>query len=241
MLVCTFFALVIKGNIFSRKKRAVIFTWIVFGISFSSVVIVNTLFTWPKLLSAAYLLIVYGLLFEEKRYEVPPWVWILSVGAGTALAMLAHGGAIFALAAMFMIYIFKHIRQIKIFIAGTVFFITYAPWFYYQKLIDPPGDRLIKWHLAGVIDIDSNSFVESFSNSFSKIGFIGWLDGRLDNLLVIIRGFFVFDLVGVLSWWSKSTTLDVFPKSFFGAFYSLWFFSPFLGSCYSWYISPGIE
>jgi hypothetical protein len=30
--------------------------------------------------------------------------------------------------------------------------LIYGPWVLYQKYYDPPGDRLLKWHLAGTID-----------------------------------------------------------------------------------------
>ena len=38
----------------------------------------------------------------------------------------------------------------------------------YQRYDDPPGDRLIKWHLAGVSEIDDRGSLETIVDSYTQ-------------------------------------------------------------------------
>jgi hypothetical protein len=67
--------------------------------------------------------------------------------------MLCHGGSSFALMGIAMAWLVVRRYPLRQFLVGAAAtaFITYIPWSLYQKYGDPPGDRLLKWHLAGVI------------------------------------------------------------------------------------------
>jgi hypothetical protein len=56
----------------------------------------------------------------------------------------------------------------------------------YQKFFDPPGDRLIKWHLAGVIHPNQESVFKSIFNSYSEIGVDKIVDFKSANLKILI-------------------------------------------------------
>lgn len=49
--------------------------------------------------------------------------------------------------------------------------LLYLPWFLYQKLFDPPGDRLLKWHLASVEKVDRRPFLQALTDSYSHLIF----------------------------------------------------------------------
>ena len=44
---------------------------------------------------------------------------------------------------------------------GLLALVLYAPWLAYQRLYDPPGDRLLKWHLAGVTEVEVTMTAET--------------------------------------------------------------------------------
>ena len=50
----------------------------------------------------------------------------------------------------------------------TLLFVVLLPWVLYQKVYDPPGNRLLKWHIAGVIDVDSRGFLEALYQSYKN-------------------------------------------------------------------------
>src|SRR6185436_18513402 len=68
-----------------------------------------------------------------------------------ALAWLSHGGAAFSLIALAPWIVARMFRGERggWLAAASVFLLLAVPWFAYQRFYDPPGDRLLKWHLAG--------------------------------------------------------------------------------------------
>ena len=130
---------------------------IVLGISlFSGFFFLNTFFCWPKLLPAAFLLCSAGLLWGRDRKDPVPLPAAVMAGICAALALLGHGGSIFGLLAMIVVYLATRRRLNKALLLAPAIaaFLTMSPWFAYQKFYDPPGDRLIKYHLAGREAID---------------------------------------------------------------------------------------
>lgn len=71
-------------------------------------VIVNTFFTWPKLLSVTYLLLLFALLFRPRPPDEPRTATGLLIGGLAALSVLSHG-----LAFVFIDFV------VLIFIPGT--------------------------------------------------------------------------------------------------------------------------
>jgi len=71
---------------------------VLFACCLLPVALVNTYFVWPKLLSAAYLLLVFALLFcrQPESCSARRASGVL-IGALTALALLSHGSSLFAL------------------------------------------------------------------------------------------------------------------------------------------------
>jgi hypothetical protein len=52
--------------------------------------------------------------------------------------------------------------------ALAVFLALYAPWMAYQKSFAPPGDRLVKWHLAGSMAIDGRGALRTVVDAYSS-------------------------------------------------------------------------
>jgi hypothetical protein len=128
----------------------------------SGFVLVNTFFVWPKLLAAAYAIGALTLLVLGKpRPFVAAGKWsAVLCGALIAFGMLSHGGTIFALIGGLAIVIALRPRiPLKAFaIVLLSAFLIYLPWILYQKYFDPPGDRLLKMHLAGIEPLNPRPF-----------------------------------------------------------------------------------
>jgi hypothetical protein len=151
--------------------------------------IINTLYTWPKMLAVGYLLLVFALLFcQRPETGAERKMSGILIGGLTALAILSHGSSLFALIGFtVVVVIFWAWPPLKTMICGAATLLAlYVPWMLYQILIDPPGDRLLKWHFAGVIDIDSRPFLATLRESYGALSWHDYLQGRLTNLTPLI-------------------------------------------------------
>jgi hypothetical protein len=66
-------------------------------------------------------------------------------------------------------------------IAALSALIFFVPWAAYQRFYDPPGNRLLKWHLAGVIAVDSRGFFQSVRDSYGTLSWSAWLHCKMMN------------------------------------------------------------
>jgi hypothetical protein len=156
----------------------------------SDVAIVNGFFVWPKLLPAGLLLAAAALvatpLWPQLRGN--RWAAVL-VGALFALAMLGHGSSIFGIVPLALVAAYRGLPSWRwVGIALLVGVVLLAPWSAYQRWGDPPGDRLIKWQLAGVIDLDGRGAGETLIDSYREAGVGGTLHNKAENFVVISGG-----------------------------------------------------
>ncbi len=119
-------------------KRAQAISLCIIGIS--ALMLLNTLYVWPKLLAATFCLIYYISMFpadlDQRRWG--------QAGLGAAMALLSHGGALFFLVGASALHLAWYRRQslATLIKAGVLASVIYMPWIAYQRLVDPPGDRL---------------------------------------------------------------------------------------------------
>jgi hypothetical protein len=67
------------------------------------------------------------------------------------------------------------------------FLLIIAPWMCYQKFYEPPGNRLLKWHLAGVIPIDNRGTWETLYTSYHDISWGTALQNKQANLNILFK------------------------------------------------------
>jgi hypothetical protein len=90
-----------------------------------------------------------------------------------------------------------------------------APWLAYQRVIAPPGNRLLKWHLAGVIDIDQRSFRQAMVDQYTKPPLREILANKRSNIRELVNPErFLADVVPVLG---SDTSIDRVRQREFGS------------------------
>jgi hypothetical protein len=208
---------------------------LIISIAFSSLSALHTVFVWPKIIAASYTLMFFiacctDILKDENRKRV------LLIAFSIPLAMLSHGGCIFALLGISIVALLKSKKNfvVDILKASPLIVLLYSPWYYYQHNIDPPGDRLLKWHLAGIEAVNDRPFVKTLEESYSSITLSNWFNAKLANFDKIFSGTmeFIKDIYHTLT--LSDQTVDnlnastLIGKSFFTFFYSYWFLSPLI-------------
>ena len=151
---------------------------------FSQFFVVNTFFVWPKLLCAAFFILgLCALRFVPGTIERAGPFDVALAGAAISLALLSHGGAAFSVIALaFVLLITRQLPSLRSMVAGFAMMLVFmVPWIGYQKLYNPPGNRLLKMHLAGDPTLDPMSFGEALKDAYTKPGISQILKNKIEN------------------------------------------------------------
>ena len=156
----------------------------------SDVAIVNGFFVWPKLLPTAMLLAAAALvltpLWEDLRRNA--WAGAL-VGALFGVAMMGHGSSVFGIVPLALIAAFRGLPSWRwLGVAVLAGALLTVPWSAYQKWGEPPGNRLLKYQLAGVTELDDRGFGETFLDSYGEAGFGGTIHNKTENFVTMAGG-----------------------------------------------------
>lgn len=166
------FALWLLLHAFNLDRRAVSLALAV--PLFSGFVFLNTFYLWPKLFAAAFMLLFAAFILPQRAGRLPhERLEAALAGALLAFGLLTHGGSLFALlgivAAALILRIKVPLKRVAL--IACVCLLLYFPWILYQKLFDPPGDLLLKWHLAGVTQVDPRPFLQVFTSAYAHLTF----------------------------------------------------------------------
>jgi len=162
----------------------------VFAVLLSDVAIVNGFFVWPKMLPAALLLAVAALVVTPLWTQLRRSFWAAAlVAALLGLAMMGHGSSVFGAIPLALVAAYRGLPSWRwVGVALLVGFVVMAPWSAYQRYGDPPGNRLLKWQLAGVPEVDSRGFKETLVDSYREAGFGGTLHNKGQNFITMAGG-----------------------------------------------------
>lgn len=151
---------------------------------FSGFFFLNTIFYWPKLLPTAYLLAAASLLWGDRASVGLSARKAALAAVCLALGMLGHGGSAFGIAGMAVVYLFQRgLPGWRPLLAGTVAAVAVmTPWTLYQKLADPPGNRLITYHLADHPAIDPRPSLVVIRETYAKTPWATLAYNKLQNV-----------------------------------------------------------
>ena len=169
---------------FRVSRRVLLLATVAVGAS--GIVVVNTFFVWPKLLAAGFALAAVALVLRPTR---TPGTLVMAA-ALSALAYLSHGGVAFMalpLAAAFGVAVVRlpTARLRTIALSGLCAALVVSPWVLYQRFVDPPGDRLLAWMLAGQVARDPRPFTTVLRDQYATVGLFGAMDDKRDNIGVL--------------------------------------------------------
>lgn len=148
-------------------------------VAFVGAIFISEVYVWPKLLAASLALSAAALIRETSTIR-----GVVAAACAAMLALLAHGAAAFGLIGLLPV-IWSQLKRHSLpnlALAGLCAIALYAPWIGYQKLIDPPGDRLLKWHIAGQIEPDDRSFIDALGAQFRNDGVMGTIYNKVNNV-----------------------------------------------------------
>jgi hypothetical protein len=154
----------------------------------SDVAIVHGFYVWPKLIAAAFLLAALAVVLS------PDWrvlrgdyrVGVL-VAALCSFAMLAHGSSTFFVIPLLIVGAVRGLPDWRWIGVGTLVGVSLlGSWSAYQHYGDPPGDRLIKWHLGGSLAIDDRGSLETIVDGYEDAGLDGALENKWHNVTAIV-------------------------------------------------------
>lgn len=146
----------IWGLLAAVRARARLAALVLTAILFSGFVLVNTFFTWPKLFSAGYLALLAAILLTP-RFKTLRGSAIAGATAGAlaGTALLGHEGSGLALLGFIIVMVIQRRCPSKRFLlaAAAVLVVTQGSWMVYQKVIDPPGDQLVRLQIANQVTL----------------------------------------------------------------------------------------
>jgi hypothetical protein len=151
--------------------------------------IFNSIYGWPKLLSGALGIAALTALWEFGP-KVAPVKAIAGAGLFGALALLSHGGIAFGVLPVAALVVrMRGLRALKEAVPAVMLVVgLLAPWLLWQRYVDPPGNALIKYALAGTFGFSEKhvSVMETVARAYSSIGLETWLHMRLLGLLAVL-------------------------------------------------------
>jgi hypothetical protein len=156
-------------------------------------VLVSDVYVWPKMLAGTFALGALAIVVSLDGADRRLLGWILAVTLAT-LSMLAHGGTIFALIPLIPFALRRRTRIPLRALAASVVpaAACYVPWTLFQRFVDPPGDRLLKWQIAGVITIDSRGFLKTLVMQYQALSFHQLLSNKWVNVESLVANPFLW-------------------------------------------------
>jgi hypothetical protein len=154
----------------------------------------NTVYVWPKMLAGALTLAALAIVVSRDSADRWRGAGVL-VAMLAALSLLAHGGTVFALLALAAFAIPLVVPLRRKLTAGTVVAgaaaavavaALYLPWLLYQRFVDPPGNRLVKWMLAGVIQVDRRGSLRTIVERYRSLSLSQLLTNKWHNAATLV-------------------------------------------------------
>ena len=170
----------------SRARLAILFF-----ISITPFAIFNSIYTWPKLLGAAFGVLGCCVYVHQRpgnrdTDEIPSWVYLACF---TALSMLTHGSDFIFLGLFWVLVVGLPrggwLRLVK---GVALIALLLAKWWAWQRFVDPPGNALLKYALAGVTGFDEKhvGLITTVVREYSELTLSAWLDEKLRYLSFLV-------------------------------------------------------
>ena len=157
---------------------------VVLATTLTGFALVSDTFVWPKFLAATFALGAIAIVLSCGEDDRRMLGWVLAITLAT-LSMLAHGGTAFALLALIPFALRGGsripLRALAVSVIPAV--ACYVPWSLFQHFVDPPGNMVLKWQLAGVTGAgDSRTFLKTLVMQYEALPFRNLLHNKWVNV-----------------------------------------------------------
>jgi hypothetical protein len=156
---------------------------------FSGFFLLNSIFVWPKFLAGALLAFSFIFLLLPTLHSQSLTSTQAAFSAiSAALAFLAHGGVVFSAPAIILAAVGARplLGFSRILIGFTLFAMLLIPWNLYQKFYEPPGNRLVKWHIGGAVTVDERSTLQTIRDSYASLTTAQFFQNKLENIKALV-------------------------------------------------------
>jgi hypothetical protein len=156
----------------------------------ASFFLLNTVFVWPKLLSAALLLGAFSIWLTSGSHGPERPSRSAAWGMLAGLSYLAYSGAAFSLLAWAPLAALRPgARRLGAWVPGAAAFMALVlPWIAYQHFYNPPGNTLVKMHLAGVDGYDTRGIWQALGDAYRSKGTATLILNRVANVETLFAG-----------------------------------------------------
>jgi len=166
-------------------------------VALSSLAIFNTIYVWPKLIGGAFALTAFFLAWAvatrigpgEKLADGERPVLFAVLGALAAFSLMCHGGTFFGLVVLGLWVAWRFRRDIAVGapIAAAAFLGIVIPWLAWQHFVEPPGNALAKFALAGTFGMKEHDIGlwQTIHRSYAGISFFDWLHMKRDAFSIL--------------------------------------------------------
>jgi hypothetical protein len=170
------------------RKRAAFIVFLAFCTSFF---LFNTVFVWPKMLGATYVLVAFGLLVRMRDGRAASSNDLVITALCGALAYLSHASNAFALIPLAAVFARVILRRgvAEIGIACAAAGLCMAPWLWWQAAIQPGGNALLRFALTNDLYSFSHRgdpLIDSVVSAYRQLGFAGWISSKLHGLAMLL-------------------------------------------------------
>ena len=183
-------------------------TTVVLMTAATGAVFFNTIYVWPKMLAGSLAVAALAILASRDRDDRWAGAGILAAALAT-LSMLAHGGTAFALIALapFVYLERRRITARSVTVCAAAAAALYLPWTLFQHFVDPPGNRLTKWMLAGVIPVTREGVLGTIAHQYLSLSLPQLLANKWDNVAALMAA-------GAM--WRTQTAAPAWTSGFLG-------------------------
>jgi hypothetical protein len=149
----------------------------------------NSVYVWPKMLAGGLTLAALAILVSRDDQDRLPGTWILAVVLAV-LGMLAHGGTAFAVIALlpFAWRLRRRMTPRSLAACAAAAIVLYVPWLMFQRFVAPPGNRLLKWQLAGITLIDSRGSLQTLVQQYERLSLSHLFTYKVTDNLAALAG-----------------------------------------------------
>jgi hypothetical protein len=150
----------------------------------------NTVYIWPKMLGAIFVLWAALLLVRMRTAHTTNPGDLVLVTLCASLSYLSHGSNAFALISLLLIFAptILHQGMVRIGVAIGAAIAVVLPWLWWQAFVQPGGNALIRSALAGDFGFEKRnvSLLISIRDAYQQLGFEGWLASKMQAVRLMV-------------------------------------------------------